>query len=257
MGSSRGRASRRESKQPRREGRSNTNVEFYDPQVRKEPKPLRALTESQFNYIESIKNNIITFSTGPAGTGKSFCAVAIACDMLKNGEIDRIIITRPGVEAGESFGFLPGEIEEKYAVYLDPILSIFHERLGRSFTDYCIKSKKIDPRPLAFMRGSTFSDAFIILDEAQDTTINQLKMFLTRLGENVTCVVNGDCDQTDIHGVSGLKDAIHRFKNAEQIGIVDFDIADIVRSGICRVILERYAKWNFTYPLLSGSYLSH
>jgi len=221
---------------------SNSSFSEKAPVVEKvNNKPLSALTEAQGHYICSILSNIITFGIGPAGTGKSYVAVSIACEKLKAGEIDKIIITRPGVEAGESFGFLPGELEEKYAPYLDPVRSIFYERLGKSYTEYLIKTKKIEAKPLAFMRGSTFTDAFVILDEAQNTTPDQMKMFLTRIGKNVTVVIDGDVLQKDISGKSGLADAVKVLRAVNHIDVVEFNIKDVVRSGIVKDILTAYS----------------
>ncbi|MGZ8172940.1 MAG: PhoH family protein [Methylobacter sp.] len=210
--------------------------------IKKEIAPLRALTEAQGHYLCSIEHNTITFGIGPAGTGKSYCAAGIASELLKDGKIDKIIITRPGVEAGESFGHLPGEIEEKYAPYIEPFRNILNERLGRSYTDYLIKQKRIEAKPLAYMRGLTFNDAFVILDEAQNVTVSQMKMFLTRIGRNCTVVVDGDIAQQDIHGLSGLQDAVQRLKGVPGVNIVEFVMDDIVRSGIVKALLIAYSK---------------
>jgi len=204
-------------------------------------KPISAMTEAQGHYICSILSNTITFGVGPAGTGKSYVAVGLACDKLASGDIDKIIITRPAVDAGESFGFLPGEIEEKYAVYLDPFRDIFHERLGKNQTEYMIKHGKIVAKPLAFMRGTTFNDSWIILDEAQNTTPNQMKMFLTRIGKNCTVIVDGDVAQKDIPSVSGLADGIDKLVKVKNVGVVEFQADDIVRSGIVRDIIAAYS----------------
>lgn len=208
----------------------------------KEIAPLRAQTAAQAAYLSSFENNIITFGTGPAGTGKTYCAGAFAANLLKEGKIEKIIITRPAVEAGESFGFLPGEIEDKFAPFLEPFRDVLNERLGKTYTDYLIKTGKIIASPLSFMRGKTFSDAVVILDEAQNTTPTQLKMFLTRIGENCTVIVDGDIDQKDIHGLSGLQDAVKRLKNVPLIGHVEFGVDDIVRSGIVRDIITAYSR---------------
>ena len=170
--------------------------------------PITPFNETQKRYINAIKNFIITIASGPAGTGKTWLSTAIAAQMLKNGNIDKIITTRPAVEAGENLGFLPGEIEEKYAPYLTPVIHTLHERLGKGFTEYCLKVGKIEPLPLAYARGITFKNAFVLLDEAQNVTPTQMKMFLTRIGENCKIVVDGDLEQKDINGKSGLEDAI-------------------------------------------------
>jgi len=175
-------------------------------------------------------------------THNTYVAAGLAADDLRDGKIDKIIITRPGVEAGESFGFLPGEIEEKYAPYIDPFRDILNERLGKGQVEYLIKSKKIEAKPLAFMRGSTFKDAVIILDEAQNTTPTQMKLFLTRIGEGCTVIVDGDTAQKDISGKSGLSDAVNRLRSLSNVGVVEFHSDDIVRSGIVKDIIEAYEE---------------
>lgn len=166
--------------------------------------PVQALTKAQGSYIKAILDNIITFGIGPAGTGKSYVAAGLAADMLREKKIDRIILTRPGVEAGEKFGFIPGELEEKYAPYIEPFRDILNERLGRSQVDYLIKHKRICAMPLAFMRGRTFKNCWAILDEAQNTTPGQMKLFLTRIGDNCKVIIDGDLEQKDIPSQSGL-----------------------------------------------------
>lgn len=203
-------------------------------------KPLHAMTQVQFDYLESFENNVITFGIGSAGTGKTYCAGAYAADLLKEGLVDSIIITRPAVEAGESFGFLPGELEDKYAPYLEPFRFVLNERLGKSYVDYLIKSGKIIASPLSFMRGRTFTNAIVILDEAQNTTPSQMKLFLTRIGQNCKVIVDGDITQKDISGLSGLQDAISRLRHVPSINVVEFTINDVVRSGIVKDILLAY-----------------
>ena len=155
--------------------------------------PLQALNKAQKRYICAIKSHCLTFGTGPAGTGKSYCATALAADALSNGRIERIILTRPAVEAGEQLGHLPGDLNEKFAVYIDPFRDILNERLGSGAVEYNLRHGRIVAAPLAFMRGKTFGrDTFVILDEAQNTSITQMKMFLTRIGEDCKVVVNGD-----------------------------------------------------------------
>lgn len=219
---------------------SPNHVEIPD-RVKKEIEPLRAYTEAQGRYIASIKDNTITFGIGSAGTGKTFVAGAFAADLLKEGLVDKIIITRPAVEAGESFGFLPGEIEEKYAPYLEPFRDVLNERLGKTFVTYLIKTGKIVASPLSFMRGKTFSDCVVILDEAQNVSPTQMKMFLTRIGQNCKVIIDGDVEQKDITGLSGLKDAVSRLSRVPSVGVVEFDIEDVVRSGIVKDILRAYS----------------
>ena len=203
--------------------------------------PLRAQTPAQQCYINAIKNNSLTFGIGPAGTGKSYCAGALAAEALESGRIERIILTRPAVEAGEQLGFLPGELEEKYAVYIDAFRDILNERLGRGVVDYCLRHGRIVGAPLAYMRGKTFNNnTFVILDEAQNTTPAQMKMFLTRIGEDSKVVINGDIRQSDIRGPNGLADAIERVRGLPGVHIHAFERGDIVRSGLVRHILDRY-----------------
>jgi phosphate starvation-inducible PhoH-like protein len=210
--------------------------------VERKIKPLRALTEAQGQYLCAIQTKQITFGIGPAGTGKSYCAVGFAADQLREKKIEKIYLTRPGVEAGESFGFLPGILEEKYAVYLDPVREILYKRLGKSATEYHIKRGNIAGKPLAFMRGSTFDDAIVILDEAQNCSVEQMKMFLSRIGQNCKFIIDGDGDQTDIKTKSGLMDAVQRLKHISDIGVVKFTIDDIVRNGLIKEILLSYQK---------------
>ena len=203
--------------------------------------PLQARTPSQQSYINAIKNNCLTFGTGPAGTGKSYCAGALAAEALESGRIERIILTRPAVEAGEQLGFLPGELEDKYAVYIDAFRDILNERLGQGVVDYCLRHGRIVGAPLAYMRGKTFNNnTFVILDEAQNTTPAQMKMFLTRIGESSRVVINGDIHQSDIRGPNGLADAIERLRGLPGVHVHCFERSDIVRSGLVRHILDRY-----------------
>ncbi|MFZ9609404.1 MAG: PhoH family protein [Methylococcales bacterium] len=203
--------------------------------------PIQALTKAQGAYITAILENVITFGIGPAGTGKSYVVAGLAADMLREKKIDRIILSRPGVEAGEKFGFIPGELEEKYAPYIEPFRDIFNERLGRSQVDYLIKHKRICAMPLAFMRGRTFKNCWAILDEAQNTTPSQMKLFLTRIGDNCKVIIDGDIEQKDITTQSGLSDAVNKLKNTRKVGIVEFSVEDVVRSGIVKDILRAYS----------------
>ena len=203
--------------------------------------PLSAQTPAQQQYINAIRNHCLTFGTGPAGTGKSYCAGALAAEALESGRIERIILTRPAVEAGENLGFLPGEVEEKYAVYIDAFRDILNERLGSGVVDYCLRHGRIVGAPLAYMRGKTFSNnTFVILDEAQNTTPAQMKMFLTRIGEHAKVVINGDIRQSDLRGPNGLEDAINKVKGLPGVYIHTFERGDIVRSGLVRKIMDRY-----------------
>jgi phosphate starvation-inducible protein PhoH and related proteins len=204
--------------------------------------PIQAKTENQSRYMSAIKTSTITFATGPAGTGKTYLCTALAAEMLDSGEIEQIIITRPAVEAGENLGFLPGELDEKFDPYLQPFIDVLNQRLGKSNVQYMLKSEKILAVPLAYMRGRTFRNAFVILDEAQNTTPSQMKMFLTRIGENTRVVVNGDIRQMDIKGESGLKDAVNRVSWIPNVRHIDFKASDCVRSDIVGDIIKSYDR---------------
>ena len=241
--------SEREMTYRRREGRKvskNDDFELLDivdlVVERKVLEPIQALTKAQGAYINAILDNVITFGIGPAGTGKSYVVAGLAADMLREKKIDRILLTRPDVEAGEKFGFIPGELEEKYAPYIEPFREIFNERLGRSQVDYLIKHKRICAMPIAFMRGRTFKNCWAILDEAQNTTPGQMKLFLTRIGDNCKVIIDGDIEQKDIPTQSGLSDAVSRLKHTRKVGIVEFTVEDVVRSGIVKDIIKAYSS---------------
>lgn len=203
--------------------------------------PLTARTPSQQQYIAAIKKYGLTFGLGPAGTGKSYCAGALAAEALESGRIERIILTRPAVEAGENLGFLPGDVGEKFSVYIDAFRDILNQRLGAGTVNYCLKHGRIVAAPLAFMRGKTFDEnTFVVLDEAQNTSPAQMKMFLTRIGENCKVVINGDVAQSDIRGVNGLADAVARLGQLDSVYVHQFSRGDIVRSGLVRDIIDCY-----------------
>ncbi len=206
--------------------------------------PIKPKTVGQKNYVEAIKNNIITVGVGPAGTGKTYLAVAMAVVAFKKKEINRIILTRPAVEAGESLGFLPGDLQEKVDPYLRPLYDALFEMLGgENFTAYQEKGM-IEVAPLAYMRGRTLDNSFIILDEAQNTTKEQMKMFLTRIGFNSKAVITGDITQIDLPGgkVSGLKDAIRVIKNIEGIEVFNLTDRDVVRHPLIQKIIKAYER---------------
>jgi phosphate starvation-inducible PhoH-like protein len=187
----------------------------------------------------------MVFCCGPAGTGKTYLAVAYAVSMLKSGEIEKIILTRPAVEAGERLGFLPGDIKEKIDPYLRPIYDALNDMLSFSEVIKKIESGFIEIAPLAFMRGRTLSNAFIILDESQNTTAVQMKMFLTRLGENSKMVINGDLSQVDLPSgtKSGLRESINILKNVKEIGFLEFSDNDVVRNSLVSKIVKYYEKF--------------
>ena len=210
-------------------------------QQAKDGRPLEAKNEAQGHYILTIKSKQVTFGLGPAGTGKTYIAAAMAAEALTSKEIERIVLTRPAVEAEESLGFLPGDMKEKYDPYIAPVKRALEERLGRSTVEYMIKRGTIELMPLAFMRGHTFNDTWVLLDEAQNSTPGQMKMFLTRIGQNCKVIVNGDMSQKDFEEESGLEDAMQRFRNSKHVGICEFTMDDCVRSGFVREALLAYA----------------
>lgn len=209
---------------------------------KKSTKPLEPLTEAQGHYMLAIDRHGLTFGTGPAGTGKTYICGAMAAEALADKLTDKIIITRPAVEAGEHLGFLPGELDEKFAPYLQPFRDVLDERLGKGYVDYLLKVGRIEAAPLAYMRGRTFKDCWVILDEAQNTTPTQMKLFLTRIGQNANVIVNGDIGQKDIAGHSGLEDAISRLAHLSGVNTVEFMKEDIVRSGLTQEIVEAYER---------------
>lgn len=202
--------------------------------------PVVGKTRNQERYLKAINSSSLVFATGPAGVGKTYLATATAAKLLNDKKIEKIIITRPAIEAGENLGFLPGEIDEKFDPYLAPFKDVLYRRLGKSFTEYLINNETIEAVPLAYIRGRTFRNAVVILDEAQNTTPTQMKMFLTRIGENCTVVVNGDPRQKDITGPSGLVDAVGRLSHLASVRVVEFGREDIVRSGLVQQIVEAY-----------------
>ncbi|MBL7969146.1 MAG: PhoH family protein [Prolixibacteraceae bacterium] len=207
-------------------------------------KAIRARTPNQKLLVEACRNSDLVFAMGPAGTGKTYTAIALAVRALKNREIKRIILSRPAVEAGERLGFLPGDLKEKIDPYLQPLYDALLDMIPAKKLDEFMKDGTIQIAPLAFMRGRTLSNAFVILDEAQNTTINQLKMFLTRMGMNTKFVVTGDETQIDlpVQSPSGLILAKKILKNIKDISFVQFDVKDIVRHRLVREIVMAYEK---------------
>ena len=207
-------------------------------------KTVYARTEKQKKYLEILKKNNIIYAIGPAGTGKTFLPVAVAVNKLVSGEVKKIILSRPAVEAGESLGFLPGDLKDKIDPYLIPLYDSLSELIGHDKMNKKIEDGSIEIAPLAFMRGRTLKDSFVILDEAQNATETQIKMFLTRLGKNTTMVVNGDPTQIDLPNskVSGLMNSANVLSNIEEIKIVKFDATDVQRHPLVSKIIEAYKK---------------
>lgn len=207
-------------------------------------KPIKAKTVGQQRYVDNIKKNTIVFGVGPAGTGKTFLAVAMAVSALKAKEITRIVLTRPAVEAGEKLGFLPGDLQSKIDPYLRPLYDALGEMLGGESFARFLEKGVIEIAPLAYMRGRTLDDAFIILDEAQNTTPEQMKMFLTRLGNNSKAIVTGDVTQIDLPFIkkSGLIEAVEILEDIEGISIFKFSHKDVVRHPLVQKIILAYEK---------------
>lgn len=206
--------------------------------VFQEVKPLNFIQEV---YLDAIKSADIIFGVGSAGTGKTYVAAGYAASQLYHRKIEKIILTRPNVEVGNSLGFLPGTIDEKYAPYLEPFDSVFSKMLGKGFYECALKNKAIEPRPLGFLRGSTFEYAIVLVDECQNMTKTELKMLLSRIGKNCKIILSGDHSQPDIIN-SGLKDAVDRLDGIEGIEVVNFLDSDIVRSRMCKQIIMAYNK---------------
>ena len=205
---------------------------------------VNAVTPGQKIFLEKVNDNDITFAVGPAGTGKTYLAVAFAVAALKNKIVERIVITRPAVEAGENLGFLPGDLKEKIDPYLNPIYDALRDMIKNDRLEKLMDRKIIEVAPLAYMRGRTLQNAFIILDEAQNATKTQMKMFLTRLGVTSKAIVTGDVTQIDLpkKSSSGLLDALQILKNVKEIGFVSFEENDVLRHKLVRKIIMAYGK---------------
>jgi phosphate starvation-inducible PhoH-like protein len=205
-------------------------------------KEIRPRTPGQANYVEAVRKKDLVFSVGPAGSGKTYLAVAMAVEALKNHSVRKIVLVRPAVEAGESLGFLPGDLQAKINPYLRPLLDAIHEMIGYDQSIALMERDVIEVCPLAYMRGRTLNDSFIILDEAQNTTISQMKMFLTRMGHNSKIVVSGDPTQVDLpqKSQSGLLDAVARLKSIKGVAIARLTAKDIVRHRLVTDIVKAY-----------------
>ena len=221
-----------------------SNVKSFKQLIKTPRKSVIARSEKQSDYIKALKENDIVMSLGPAGTGKSFLAVSVGVTLLMEKKIDRVILSRPAVEAGEKLGFLPGDMKEKVDPYLRPLYDALYELFGADKIDKKIESGEIEIAPLAFMRGRTLKNCFAILDEAQNATETQIKMFLTRIGENSKLVVNGDPSQIDLlnKSHSGLVKSREILKDLKEIKIIEFDHNDVVRHPLVSKIIRAYQK---------------
>ena len=221
-----------------------SNVKSFKQLIKTPKKSVIARSERQSEYIKALKESDIIMSLGPAGTGKSFLAVSVAITLLMEKKIDRVILSRPAVEAGEKLGFLPGDMKEKVDPYLRPLYDALYELFGADKIDKKIESGEIEIAPLAFMRGRTLKNCFAILDEAQNATETQIKMFLTRIGENSKLVVNGDPSQVDLinKAHSGLIKSKNILKDLNEIKIIEFDHNDVIRHPLVSKIIKAYQK---------------
>ncbi len=232
------------------EGRADKISEMADGVVciTAKGKPIKAKTLGQKSYIDAIKNNIVTVAVGPAGTGKTYLAVAAAVTAFRSKQVNRIILTRPAVEAGEKLGFLPGDLQNKVDPYLRPLYDALFDMFGPETYAKYLEKGNIEVAPLAYMRGRTLDDSFIILDEAQNTSREQMKMFLTRLGFNSKIVITGDETQIDLptDKVSGLKEAVKVLKDIDDVAICRLSSEDVVRHVLVQRIIEAYEKYEKT-----------
>ncbi len=208
-------------------------------------RPIRCKTLGQYQYVNAIRSHELTFALGPAGTGKTYLAMALAVVALRNKEIERIVLTRPAVEAGEKLGFLPGDLSQKVDPYLRPLYDALYEMMGPESYTRLQERGVLEVAPLAYMRGRTLSDSFIILDEAQNTTPEQMKMFLTRFGSGSRVVITGDATQTDLPSgkQSGLLQAVHVLKNIPEIAIVTLSHSDVVRHDLVQTVVKAYEAY--------------
>lgn len=226
--------------------RSAKGISGSDVYIKTMKKTIEPYSHMQANYMRSLYNHDMVFALGPAGTGKTYIAMAMAVYMFMNQRVERIILSRPAVEAGERLGFLPGDMKEKIDPYLRPLYDALFDMLPADRVNKMMENGEIEVAPLAFMRGRSLSNAFIVLDEAQNTTSTQMKMFLTRLGENSRMVINGDMSQIDLPKdmKSGLKDCVRKISHVEGISMVHFSDQDVVRHELAARIVQAYDDWD-------------
>lgn len=227
-----------------KQGTLSSLIKMYEEVIGKdkEGRPIRVKNAGQWEYVQAIKKNDVVFGVGPAGTGKTYLAVVMAVAAMRRGDVSRIVLTRPAVEAGESLGFLPGDLKEKVDPYLRPLYDALYSIFGTEHTERLLERETIEIAPLAYMRGRTLDDAFVILDEAQNTTVQQMKMFLTRLGFGSKMIINGDVTQIDLlRGTkSGLIHATHILRQVPGVARVSFSADDVVRHPLVAKIIHAY-----------------
>lgn len=221
-------------------GKRRARYETSTPvQPRKLP-PLRPLNDTQKELIRSLEHRELNFVIGPFGSSKTYVPTRFACELLENRQVDKIIVSRPMVTSEEEIGFLPGTMEEKYAPFFAPVREVMEDHLGKSHVANLVKNGRIEIAPIAFLRGHTFRNAFVLFDEAQNTTPNQMKLLLSRIGDGTRVCVSGDLDQMDIPYPSGLHDAIERLEHLPEVGVTQFGIEHIVRSKLVQKIARCY-----------------
>lgn len=225
-----------QTRSPKPRVRENPDKTYVNSQF----KPISAKTDNQKKYLNAMANFTITFGLGPAGTGKSLCSMGWALGELFNGNTGRVIITRPAVEVGVGLGFLPGTQEEKFGPWIQPLVDISNRCMGKSHTEMLLKENRIEAVPIPYCRGRSWDDSVILVDEAQNTTPQEMKMLLTRIGKGSKMVVSGDVSQKDIDTISGLEEAIDVIGFIPSVKIVEFTVDDVVRSGICSEIVLAY-----------------
>lgn len=236
-------------KQKRRSGRSIVDTAEIIPlhkakfRAERTPAPIRALNPNQADYLDALRCSPQVIVLGPAGTGKTWIAATHAADLYRAGQVGKIVLTRPNVPCGRSLGFFPGSLEEKFAPWAAPIIEAIKERIGAAAYDIALKKGDIEMVPFEVMRGRSWKDAFVLLDEAQNTTPAEIKMFLTRIGEDCSVVINGDISQCDLDVASGLRVALDLVaKGRLPVPVIEFTLADIVRSGICAMWVRAFEE---------------